>query len=53
VVTDERGVGVKAMDKKWVKARQLLFALIEEASKSQLLDYKELERTRGFFVHIQ
>lgn len=23
------------------------------AGENQLLDYKELERTRGFFVHIQ
>jgi hypothetical protein len=53
------GICVRSTKEKWVKVQTLLHALEEElqdhltGQQAQGLEFKRLERTRGFLVHLQ
>lgn len=46
------GIGVTCTPEKWSKAKTLLVTLRQELSSGSNLQYKPLERLRGFFVHL-
>jgi hypothetical protein len=49
----DSGVGVACTQKKWEKAKQLVTTLQQELHSDGLLEHKNLERIRGFFIHMQ
>jgi hypothetical protein len=53
VRTGPAGIGVQCALDKWRKAKQLLEDIQTEISTTGALIHKDLEKKRGFFVHLQ
>jgi hypothetical protein len=53
VVTDKYGVGVKATQEKWDKAKRLVETLLEWVEAGEPMKRKELESIRGSLVYLQ
>ena len=47
------GIGVACLPEKWSKAQQCILDLQAEIEQHSSVDHKQLERTRGFFIHLQ
>ena len=53
VVTDENGIGVRAMLDKWNKVKLMLEQTLQQVEAGQQLDRKTLESDRGTLVYLQ
>jgi hypothetical protein len=46
------GIGIACLPEKWSKAQQCILDLQAEIEQHSSVDHKQLERTRGFFIHL-
>jgi hypothetical protein len=52
VETSDEGVFVTVSQEKWDKCNRYIGDIIEELSKTQQLNHKELEKKRGFLIYV-
>jgi hypothetical protein len=50
--TDNDMVTILVSDSKWTKTKRLIRNLSEQLEKGNLLNHKELEKTRGFLIYV-
>jgi hypothetical protein len=52
VETDSQGVYVTVSQEKWDKSKRYIGDIVEELSRTNQLNHKELERKRGFLIYV-
>jgi hypothetical protein len=52
VETNGEGVYVTVSQEKWDKSKRYIGDIVEELSRMNVLNHKELERKRGFFIYV-